>query len=101
MEILPLHVSSDRAMALAAPSADGGKGSANQVDISIVDAPIGGVSHNNPLVQSSEYEAGKEALINGKNVSTKRQITWMESPLAKDIGINTIRKRLSKMRNID
>lgn len=88
-------------MALAAPSADGGKGSANQVDIDIVDAPIGGVFHNNPLVQSSEYEAGNEVLINGENVSTKRQITWMESPLAKDTSINKIRKCLSKMRNID
>ena len=43
VELIPLPVSVDGAMVLAAPSAVRGKGSATQVDPGLVGAPIGGV----------------------------------------------------------
>lgn len=66
-----------------------------------MDVPVGGISHDDPPPQTPNDKPLNEVLIGGGHTTTKQQITWMDSPLVKDVGANTIIKRLLKKCNID
>lgn len=100
VETLPPPVGADRALALGAPPVVRDEGSAPQVDPTLVDALVEGVSHDDPPPQRSKDETTKEVAIGGGRATTKRRIAWVDSLLTGYVGASTIDKSLHKRRNV-
>lgn len=84
MATLPPPVSADRALALAAPPAVRGEGSATSANPSFVDLPVSVVSLDDPPPETSEDEPEKEALIDYHMLGQRRKHRTMKR---RDIGL--------------
>lgn len=66
----------------------------------MADVIIGGVSRHDPPHTTPKDKPIKEVLVGCDCITTKWQITWMDSPLEEDNGAKTIGKCLSKKHNV-
>lgn len=79
MESLPPLVSIDCALALSGSVTTSGATPYPRVELARVDAPIGGVSREDPLLFDTEEEASTRMVRHDTRLASKRRLSWLDS----------------------
>lgn len=67
----------------------------------MVDAPIGGASHDDLLPSDHEEEPLTELVTRERLWGSNRRLAWLDSPFMEDAGVDSSIQSLHKRRNVD
>lgn len=103
VETLPPPISLDHDLALSGPSVVSLSGSHSPVGQVLVDAPIGGVSHEDPhlLILRGEGDPSTGLIQRWTHATSKRRLSWLDLPQVEPTEADSFGQLLLKRRNID